>query len=227
MKSTITKVFIHIGMHKTGTTFLQQEVFPKIPNINYQTKVDLTTKVEERKINLFSDENLDGGSYRLFATGKKRINILKNLHTLFPDAYIILCLRDKESWLKSAYKQYIVAYQSCPFEEYKKRLDPAFLDFETYIQKLKSLFTNVYVCHFEDLKNNPVKFVDGICNFIGVKNPLVGYKIVYKSITDSQVKFIRLFDTIFKSKMLHFALSLAIRIVRKDPFIMKWLGRKE
>jgi len=222
-----TKIIIHIGLHKTGTTFLQQEVFPKIPNINYQTKVDLTTKVEEGKINLFSDENLDGGSYRLFNTVEQRYNIMENLHKLYPNAKIILCIRDKDSWLKSAYKQYIVAYKSCSFEEYKQRIDKGFLDFDEYIKRLNKLWTNVYVCEFIDLKRSPVKFVNELCDFIGVRNPLVFYKTVYKGITDGQVKFIRLYDKLLPSKIFHLPLAFAIKFIRKDSTITNWLGRKE
>jgi len=222
-----TKIVIHIGLHKTGTTFLQTQVFPKILNINYQTKVDLTTKVEEGKINLFSDENLDGGSYRLFNTVEQRYTILENLHKLYPNAKIILCIRDKDQWLKSAYKQYVVAYKSCSFEEYKRRLDVRFTHYQVYINEIKKYFDAIYICNFEHLKKNPKKFVENICEFIGVQTPEFENKTVYKGITDGQVKFIRVFDTIFPSRVLHFILSIGIRIIRKDKTILQWKRRKE
>jgi len=222
-----TEIVIHIGLHKTGTTFLQTEVFPKIPDINYQTKVDLTTKVEEGKINLFSDENLDGGSYRLFNTVEQRYTILENLHKLYPTAKIILCIRDKDRWLKSAYKQYIVAYKSCSFEEYKRCLDVRFTHYKVYIEDIKKYFNNVYVCTFEELQMNPKKFVKSMCDFIGVQPPEFENKTVYKGITDNQVLFIRVFDTIFPSRVLHFILSIGIRIIRKDKTIQLWMVRKE
>jgi hypothetical protein len=219
-----TKVFIHIGMHKTGTTFLQTEVFPKIPNINYQTKVDLTTKVEPGKINLFSDENLDGGSYRLFNNANQRDAIIENLHKMFPTAKIIICLRDKEHWLKSAWKQYIVAYYSCSFEEYCKRIDPRFLEFDEYVGKIQHLFgsENVYVCSFQVLLIAPETFVKNLCNFMEVKTPKFENKTIYKGITDGQSLFIQNYDYIFRSKLMHLLLSLFIRLVRNDPTIQKW-----
>jgi len=223
---TETKVFIHVGLHKTGTTFLQNEIFPKIPNINYQRHVDLTTRVVSGKVNLFSDENLDGGSYRIFNTVQHRYNIMENLHTLYPTAKIIICIRDRDKWLQSAYKQYVVAYYSYSFRDYCKRLDPKFTDFDEYIEKLRYWFDDVYVCHYEDLVKNPKEFVNGICDFIGVETPEYENKIIYKGITDGQVKFIRLFDKIFKSKLLHFMLSIGIRVVRKDETIKKWQSRK-
>ena len=54
--------YIHIGLGKTGTTFLQEEIFPKISNLNglnYYNKV-----ISENIINLdnyfLSNENLVG-----------------------------------------------------------------------------------------------------------------------------------------------------------------------
>lgn len=222
-----TKVFIHIGMHKTGTTFLQEEIFSKIPNINYQNKVDLTTEVQEEKINLFSDENLDGGSYRLFSSVKTRNIILKNVHKLFPEAKIILCIRNQDKWLKSAYKQYIVAYRSYSYKDYKKRLDPELYNVDSLISFINRNFDDFYVCYFEDLQKNPQKFVKGICDFIGVDVPKFENKIIYKGITNGQVRFIRFFDFIFRPKICHFVLSIFIRMIRKDKTIIQWLGRKE
>ena len=223
-----TKIVIHIGLHKTGTTFLQQEIFSKIPNINYQNTVNLTTKVVPNVINVFSDENLDGGSYRLFNIAGQRYTILKNLHALFPDAYIILCLRDKDAWLQSAYKQYAMAYFGYTFLEYFRKFDKRVLDFDVYVKYLQSLFgvDNVLVTSYENLKNEPEEFVDRICSFIGVDAPTFENQIVYPSLTDRQIALIVIFDAIFRSKTLHLLLALAIRLVRNDPMMQRWKAKK-
>jgi hypothetical protein len=223
-----TKVFIHVGLHKTGTTFLQNEVFPKIPGINYHQKIDLTTVVEPNKINLFSDENLDGGSYRLFNTVQQRYAILENLKLIFPDAKIIICLREKGSWLRSAWKQYTLSYYGYSILEYCKRLDPQFYDFDGYVSKIKELFgeDNVLVIDFEYLCEFPKNFVGEICDFIGVPVPVFENKKTYESLSDNQINKIILFDTIFRSKTLHFVLSLFIRFVRNDPTIQKFRSKK-
>jgi len=223
-----TKVFIHVGMHKTGTTFLQEEVFPNISGINYQRKIDLTTKVEPGKINLFSDENLDGGSYRLFANPKDRYTIAYNLRQMFPTAKIIICIRDKDEWIQSAYKQYTLSYFGYTFLEYFRRMNKETLDFTTYAVYLQNLFgrDNVLVLNYQDLKNDPHAFVELICDFIGVEVPMYEVKTTYPSLDDGQVAIIVLFDKIFKSKLLHLMLSLAVRLVRNDPSIQKWRNKK-
>jgi len=222
-----TKVFIHVGLHKTGTTFLQNEVFKKISGINYQRKVDLTTHVEPGKINLFSDENLDGGSYRLFADPFGRYHIATNLSKMFPDANIIVFTRDEKSWLISAWKQYVLSYFGYPFQEYYRRIDKTITDFNSYIGHLQKLFkNNVLLVHYEELLEAPEDVVKNICDFIGVPVPVFENKSVYKSLSDGQVGFIVFFDKIFRSKTLHFILSLFIRFVRNDPTIQKFRSKK-
>ena len=218
-----TKVFIHVGLHKTGTTFLQNEVFPKIPEINYQRKVDLTTSVVEGKINLFSDENLDGGSYRLFSKPTDRYKIAMNLYKMFPNAGIIVCLRDEKSWLRSAWKQYVMSYYGYTFNEYCKKMDKETLNFKGYVLYLSNLFSdNVLVTNYETLVKDPQSFVKGICDFIGVETPTFENKETYKSLSYSQTNAIILFDKIFRSKAVHLILSLVIRFIRNDPTIQKF-----
>jgi hypothetical protein len=218
-----TKVFIHVGLHKTGTTFLQNEVFPKIPEINYQRKVDLTTSVVEGKTNLFSDENLDGGSYRLFSKPDDRYKIAMNLYKMFPNAGIIVCLRDEKSWLRSAWKQYVLSYYGYTFKDYCKKMDKETLNFKGYVFYLSNLFNdNVFVTNYETLVKDPQNFVKGICDFIGVETPVFENKETYKSLSYNQTNAIILFDKIFKSKTVHLILSLVIRFIRNDPTIQKF-----
>jgi len=33
-------IVFHLGLHKTGTTFLQQEIFPKLSGVNYKVYFD-------------------------------------------------------------------------------------------------------------------------------------------------------------------------------------------
>ena len=221
-----TKIFIHIGLHKTGTTFLQKEVFPKIPNINYIFRVGLDTAIVEDKTNLLSDENLDGGSYRVFRNHFQRNAIAENLSKMYPKAKIIICIRDTESWLKSAWKQYTLSYYGYSLNEYRRRLDPEFANHYQYIDYLRTLFKDVYICYFGELKKDPKKFVKGICDFMNVEAPQFKNKRVYESITDGQARFIQIYDSIFRSKTMHFFLSLLIRFVRKDEMFEKWVNKE-
>ena len=114
----------HIGLHKTGTTFLQTEVFPKIDpgkfhflgkmsslmkSIIYQdpTYFD-AARIRDRilenthadKINLISNEDLSGDPLN---GGIHRTNIIANLHRCFPNAKVVLFIRKQDDWALSNY----------------------------------------------------------------------------------------------------------------------------
>ena len=42
-KSENYDIIIHVGLHKTGTTFLQKEIFSRMKNINYIYKGERET----------------------------------------------------------------------------------------------------------------------------------------------------------------------------------------
>ena len=179
------EVYIHIGLHKTATTFLQKEVFPKIEGIRYynllesknrQLLLSLATisKETNEKI-LISDEDLSGSPW-IFDNGYSvslRYRILYALHRLFPDAKLIVGIRDKSSWLKSVYKQVRRMNPFITKDTFKKSFDRRYLDFDTYIDCIKSLWgeKNVYIYKYEDLLTNPQKFVRDLCNFMKVTPP--------------------------------------------------------
>jgi hypothetical protein len=116
------KTVLHIGLPKTGTTFLQQKVFSsmehegllynpnplmKIIKKYFDNKVDiLKVKIELGKLNantlFLSEEGFSVQGYS-FEYGE---NLLK-LKSIFPDASIILFFRYQPDWLLSMYKQSI------------------------------------------------------------------------------------------------------------------------
>jgi hypothetical protein len=118
------EICFHLGLHKTGTTFLQREVFPKIDSakffflgkmsslmkyIIYQDPAyfnadEIRDRILERthadKINLISNEDLSGDPLN---GGIHRTNILANLHRCFPHAKILLFIRKQDDWALSNY----------------------------------------------------------------------------------------------------------------------------
>ena len=228
----MTEIILHIGMHKTGTTFIQEEVFQRLhdthDDINYIETFNIDTPIKENQINIISDENLDGGSYRLPSHHIHRDTIAKNLSKLYPNAKVILCIRDKDKWIRSAYNQYVLGYgaKERTFEEYTWVMDPEITNYDGYIKLLKSLFKKVYICKFEDLKNNPAKFIMNLCDFMGTDYPLgVNYKRKNVSLKSYQIKAIRLISKFLYFKELYFPISVLIKLIRKDVKFGKW-GRK-
>jgi len=127
------KLYLHVGLPKTATTYLHKYVFPKFneDEIIYNPKEimdeiskiycgeisngdeddfirNLTRKLNnyENKSILISDQNLSVDNYDL--NFKKHINILKKI---FPEAYVLIMLRFQPDWCLSMYKQSV--HQCC------------------------------------------------------------------------------------------------------------------
>ncbi|WP_174613039.1 sulfotransferase domain-containing protein [Virgibacillus ihumii] len=128
------KIFLHLGYHKTATTFLQQYIFPGMQKVNYikqkDIKPDLRVLRLRRKISdehiakirrhflsfdngqplLISYEGLSGSPFAAKKTKKQR-GILRDLRRVFPpekfDVRIIIGIREQADLFSSLYVQYI------------------------------------------------------------------------------------------------------------------------
>ena len=122
-------VVLHIGMHKTASTFLQDILFPNIPNVTYISRPftilnhefnslqyadeslydekeirSLVDSIQYQKL-LISDENFCGKPVSLGYSN--RSVVARRLHSLFPNAQVIVFLRNQIDLLYSLYNQHI------------------------------------------------------------------------------------------------------------------------
>lgn len=125
----IKKKFIHIGLHKTATTYLQNHIFNNIENFELVTRpftqhnkafnmmqyADDTMYNENfilKEIEKFKDKNVIfsdeafSGKMILFSHINRTI-IANRLQKLIPDAEIIIFLRDQKTILLSKYLTYL------------------------------------------------------------------------------------------------------------------------
>ena len=174
---------IHVGLPKTGTTFLQKVVFPCMKEVNLLSRYSfvppnyiITGGLSKNKINLISDESLFGSVY-LDKSHKSGMEIADNLVKLFPDAKIIVTFREKEPWINSLYQHFLrVPDRYRKINNYDDFMNNYFdkkcLNFDKYESYLKKKFKEVLVLQYEDLKNDDTIFVKEICDFIGAKLPI-------------------------------------------------------
>ncbi|RLF37311.1 MAG: hypothetical protein DRM99_00700 [Thermoplasmata archaeon] len=191
------EIIFHIGLHKTGTTFLQRYVFPKLKNVNLfctdGRPFNGIEDLEKDKINLISIENLSGSPFS--SNEFTRYTIMEELAKLYPNAKIIVTFRNKNSWLKSLYSQYIKTGGTYTYPEWRKKIfNDKYLDFEEYEKLLKEKFKEVLVLKFEQLKSNPEEYIKKICDFIGVDVPDYEIKIVGKKFSDKQLEILRIMN---------------------------------
>jgi len=123
-------LFVHIGCHKTGTTWLQRYYFPNHPAIRYLnhgpnpdafrfllradedqwntgTAKDLLKQMNHDnggKANLYSEENLSGN---LWSACRDSMQIAHRLRQTCESAKIIIVIRSQIEMLRSIFVQYV------------------------------------------------------------------------------------------------------------------------
>lgn len=107
--------------------------------------------------------------------------ILNRLHTCFPDAKVLIVVREQLASIRSMYSQYITDGGALSFADFITRPDPSFRrvpvfseDFYKYhlmVQAYQDRFgtDNVLVLPHEMLRETPSLFADRICTFAGVR----------------------------------------------------------
>ena len=149
------KTLLHVGYPKCGSGFLQKEVFPRLP------------------INVISSEYICGNTfYKKAHYGLlDRYDIIKAYKNKYPNAYVLLIIRDRDELIDSLYSQSMRNRYSYSYNEYVTEiLDKELLDFDKYIIFLNTLWDNVLVLDFKDFKVHKHKFIKDICNFVGIQN---------------------------------------------------------
>lgn len=125
----MTEYFLHVGLHKTGTTFLQETVFPRVQDITFVSRPytqynrafnalqyadDSVYEAEAIRAELdripgrrvlLSDEGFSGKPLALNYVN--RTMVAKRLQQAMPDATVILFLRGQVDIILSLYNQYV------------------------------------------------------------------------------------------------------------------------
>ena len=169
---------VHIGYHKTGTTYLQNHIYPYLQGLNYvdrrESEQYFSPIIEEESQpsgpipdGLYSFEGLIGalfdyrGEMERIAEALKRIGFEK----------IIITIREPLALIDSAYRQWIQQGASGSIDQFLSsvfKLD--YLDYPRTIRTYQELFgiESVLVLTNEELKARPEHTVQLITEFLGV-----------------------------------------------------------
>lgn len=186
-------VVFHVGLHKTASTWLQNEIFAHLKGINYfdqeyiiknivlpsdesftENISQISSKIDTDKPTVFSSERLSGNPHSGYYDNRILANRIKSIAT---NAKILLIVRKQESMIVSCYKQYVKSGGCCTIEEYitpviDGRLplfDLECLKYERFVSRYVDLFgrDNVLVLPFELLKSNRSDFMSRVGEFLG------------------------------------------------------------
>ena len=170
------KVCLHIGMQKTGTTFIQNCVLPafgttcKVLNGRSNHREIISTKSNQQLI--ISDESLSGylvnGAY--FESFVKSVNRIKEYYN---DPKIIFGVRRQNTFILSVYKKFLHEGSVKDLEQVYNLNNTGLLKDEdlNYLKRimlLKENFSEVFIYTQESLKENLSGFLNALGKFLEV-----------------------------------------------------------
>jgi hypothetical protein len=170
------KIVFHIGLHKTGSTFLQREIFPQIfREENYLYKKCAQKVLRQRffssnRINFLSEENWSNSikkpqiGWSNFEEFIQQINTFKKA-----EIKIIIILRKHADWLWSAYLHELKMNRkrSISLEDYAYSFGNKGLSWFNRISWLDNFET--MTINYSDLLNDSLSVILKIANFSEVE----------------------------------------------------------
>jgi len=165
-------LILHLGMPKTGTSFLQEDVFPTIPGLqvyrgwnNFRMLMDTPL---DKKV-LISDEYFSCKMTRgsLFLQFQERVQTIKKV---FGDPLIVIGFRKPQEFVLSFYKQLLHAglyyeWKDIFNSDNKGLIKFDDLDYTKYVELLQQNFSEVLIYSNEMLKHDLQKFMDRFTTF--------------------------------------------------------------
>ena len=202
MSDNKQKLILHIGLHKTGTSYLQEHVFTKMDEVTairgWQSfRYLMLFKLKNHC--LITDEGISGN----LISGTWEQDFFDNLtrvKTLFGNPKIIVGFRQAHKFIPSAYKQYLHSGGFDDFSDFFNFENTGLikqeeLQFRKRIDFLKENFSEVFFYTQESLKERPQDFLDAVCEFMNVErldNSTLSTTVQNKSMrTNAQVNFLK------------------------------------
>lgn len=172
-------LYLHIGLHKTGTTFLQKAVFPLWQGLEYLPldKLEYLVRMSEEKNYLLSREGLSGQNWMHKA---EREACIVRLAKLFPDARVIMSFRQHPGFIVSSYNQFLQRGGFLEFKDYfSLQSDNSFMASEDFLFRDKiDLVANEFghqphVVLHQDIVSDIGKVIRSLEGFMGGSGPSV------------------------------------------------------
>jgi hypothetical protein len=209
------RLLIHAGYHKTGTSFLQKNLFID-QNAGYCSPIDriylrntfirtnpfefdsakvreefmpdINKALEKCLIAVLSHEQFSGqpaGSGYGVRRRQREISrkeIVNRLYACFPEARVLIVIREQREMIKSIYKFFVLGWKSKLSANIEQFLDQSMLDngygplfhldylrYDHIISHYQSLYgvANVKVLPYEWLRDEPLEFINQINRFAG------------------------------------------------------------
>ena len=219
------EIFFHVGTGKTGSTFLQQRVFPKLKDIYY-----IPTNRYKRIFKL-----LAGSTKRRILISREFDQQLESEVLKFskfhPNTTAIIVFRRHDEYIASQYRRFVKNGFKDEFEQffdlendtgYFKKSD---LNYTRQINILINAFNKKpIVLLYDQLRKDPRKFIDYLVQLLGAKveHTTIDYSVKHRSYSQKQLLFFRSVARrinlrkrrIFKHSILHLLWRIGLGFIR-------------
>ena len=237
------EVFFHVGLGKVASTFLQQELFPKLSGIHYispqQYKKSTAIIRRSRESKILVSREFD----------RQLEEELRWFCRDVPNPGVIICLRRQDDWIASQYRRRVKNGWLMPFNEFIDIEKDAgyWKKDELYYQPRIDLIKEItgrepLVMIYDQLKEKPAEFAKLICDFMQLPVPNgVNFQPVHRSFSDKQLIVLQWFCRTFvrsvprgrSNKVLHWLLYRPVwafyHLVLYGAALLpwRWIGKKE
>ena len=164
----------HVGLHKTGSTFLSSHVFPLFDD-------ESVRQHDHTMYGNFYEWLVSGHPHVLFANNyisgepdRSNCDGLAGIHAINPKAKIIISIRSQTTMLRSIYWLCVKTGDARSFEQFVADIIAnGKLDYDTLVESYRKVFgkANVLVLLFEELTGTPQTTVERLARFFGVPAP--------------------------------------------------------
>lgn len=192
---------VHVGYHKTGTSWLQKHLFRTedrgfarlllssrhsdfiwVDEFDFDParyRAEFGPAIAQARaagrVPIVSSERLSGNPH---SGGYDSRRLADRLHAVFPDARILIAIREQRGVILSTYGQYVRAGGVCSLRDYLRgpgdsrlpwfRL--SYFRYDRLVRYYQSLFgrEQVLVEAYEHFREDPEAYVRRVCDFCGV-----------------------------------------------------------
>jgi hypothetical protein len=170
----MSRVYFHIGLHKTASTWLQTRLFPSLDGVRlFRTRNLGQVPLSGVETIIVSHEGLSG-ELRPKSPGDRSVSLerhLAQIETLASDRAFIVGFREHRSWLQSAYAQKAKKDWAISRTNYVGSFSMEDLEWCRTLGSLERSSPLVFPFLFEELAKDPKSLVRDLCRFIGKDPP--------------------------------------------------------